>query len=131
MLYTITYTSESVREFSAEEFRDMLDGFRAKNRRLGITGLLVYRAKSFCQILEGEEVRVMGLYEEIQRDTRHKDVFLVEQRPINERIFKDWSLMCRSVDGGEKFSLKTASPLDIEAIVQADSPGAVPEIRSA
>ena len=82
----------------------MLHFFRKKNRSLGITGLLLYRARSFCQFLEGEEAVVTALFEQIKSDNRHRYVTLVYQEPIESRSFSDWSMKFEVLEGNEKFT---------------------------
>lgn len=100
----LCYVSEPVREFSREELDTMLHHFRKNNRKLGITGLLLYRARSFCQFLEGEEAVVTALFEQIKSDNRHRDVALVYQEPIESRSFSDWSMKFEVLEGNEKFT---------------------------
>ena len=100
----LCYVSEPVGEFSREELDTMLHFFRKKNRSLGITGLLLYRARSFCQFLEGEEAVVTALFEKIRSDNRHRDVALVYQEPIESRSFSDWSMKFEVLEGNEKFT---------------------------
>jgi len=100
----LCYVSEPVREFSREELDTMLHHFRKNNRKLGITGLLLYRARSFCQLLEGEEAVVTALFEQIKSDNRHRYVTVVYQEPIESRSFSDWSMKFEVLEGNEKFT---------------------------
>ena len=100
----LCYVSEPVREFSREELDTMLHHFRKNNRKLGITGLLLYRARSFCQLLEGEEAVVTALFEQIKSDNRHRYVTLVYQEPIESRSFSGWSMKFEVLEGNEKFT---------------------------
>ncbi len=64
----------------------------AKNRRLDITGCLWFGSERFAQVLEGAPDAVGSLYDEIERDARHRDVRLVWRGPIAERSFHRWGM---------------------------------------
>ena len=70
----------------------MLAGFREKNLRRKVTGLLLYKQGSFMQALEGEEDTVRGLYGRICGDPRHHDVSTLAEIGVAERQFPDWSM---------------------------------------
>ena len=53
--------------------------------------MLLFKEDNFMQILEGEEVEVMKLYETISKDPRHQRVSLVDKGEIDRRQFGDWS----------------------------------------
>ena len=78
----------------------MLQRWRTKNARLGITGLLIYRDGAFIQSLEGEEPTVRELYARIQADGRHFQVCTLQAIPMAERQFPDWSMGFKNLDGG-------------------------------
>ncbi|MFZ9322748.1 MAG: BLUF domain-containing protein [Hylemonella sp.] len=106
----LCYVSDPVGEFTREELDTMLHFFRKKNRSLGITGLLLYRARSFCQFLEGEEAVVTALFNQIRSDNRHRNVALVYQEPIESRSFSGWSMKFEVLEGNEKFKLSNVWP---------------------
>ena len=49
------------------------------------------------QALEGEKENVKCTYERIQKDPRHKDIFLLRERDVEWRFFGDWSMGFKSV----------------------------------
>jgi len=106
----LCYVSNPVRKFTREELDTMLNQFRKKNLSLGITGLLLYRARSFCQFLEGEEAVVTALFNQIRLDNRHANVALVYQEPIESRSFSGWSMKFEVLEGNEKFKLSNVWP---------------------
>ena len=118
MLYKIAYRSIAVREFSREELEAMLVDFRVKNQRLGITGLLLYRANSFIQFLEGEELKVMALFGQIRTDERHENVHLFLHKPIETRVFPDWWMRFRWLDGEDEFNMSDLTPQNIQQLVR-------------
>lgn len=62
------------------------------NRRLAVTGGLVYLDRVFMQYLEGPAEAVDALFGRIQVDARHHDVKLLERRLVPRRMFCDWSM---------------------------------------
>ncbi|MEW9918108.1 BLUF domain-containing protein [Marimonas sp. MJW-29] len=64
----------------------------AKNADLGITGALAYNGRNFCQLLEGDEEKVMALLEEIEADPRHSGFKVLDKKEVASRAFPDWSI---------------------------------------
>ncbi|KAB8143522.1 BLUF domain-containing protein [Chloroflexia bacterium SDU3-3] len=83
----IIYVSSAARPFSQPELEALLDSSRRNNQARGITGLLLYRAGSFMQILEGEERTVRAVYATICRDPRHTHIVQLDDSPIDQRSF--------------------------------------------
>lgn len=65
----------------------------ADNRRNGVTGALIYDDRWFAQILEGAEPALSATFERILRDPRHRDISLVEMRPIARRCLADFAMI--------------------------------------
>jgi hypothetical protein len=65
------------------------------NRRLGVTGVLLYAHGGFMQVLEGEAATVAALFEHIQQDKRHCRITVLLDQPIAQRSFGDWAMVCR------------------------------------
>src|SRR6516165_1512197 len=100
-MFHIAYVSSAVKEFTNQELLDLLKKSRAKNQRLGITGILAYLGGNFMQVLEGDEQSVRHLYETIYEDSRHKDIFILFEEFIPEREFPNWSMAFRYIDAEE------------------------------
>ncbi|HUN47576.1 MAG TPA: BLUF domain-containing protein [Stellaceae bacterium] len=98
MLHTLVYVSCATRLWSAGVLGEILQQSRRKNPRLGITGLLLYVDGNFMQALEGEEKAVLGLYEEIRRDPRHKNVTTIISTPCERRAFPQWAMAFREAE---------------------------------
>ncbi len=91
-LINLVYGSSTTTPFSDEELLALLAKSREKNRRLGVTGLLLYRERNFLQVLEGEEQAVWEIYNKIVEDPRHSSILLYGVRPVTERLFGDWEM---------------------------------------
>lgn len=68
------------------------DEAAARNRRLGITGLLGASPQRFFQVLEGEVEAVRRLYAAIARDSRHRDCRVLLEEPPAFRLWPAWGM---------------------------------------
>lgn len=80
---------------------DILNVARTNNASLDITGVLVRKRDIFFQILEGEESAVRSLIEKIEKDSRHYEVDIIDERNVEERSFSDWSMGFASLEDNE------------------------------
>lgn len=128
LVYELIYSSVASTSFSDTDLLSLLDQARANNRRLGVTGMLIYDGGEFLQLLEGDKDRVEGLYDHISRDSRHRSLQLFYTGEVSERSFDDWSMgfkmlgfddKCKLMPGFEpmfdKFSIRNLSRGDISA----------------
>ena len=83
---------------STEDLLFLLEQSREKNRRIGITGILLYKDGNIMQMIEGEKQVVLELFETIKKDRRHKDVFQVIAGDIQQRNFENWSMGFLNMD---------------------------------
>ena len=86
------YASAAVVPPDGATLREMLDASRAKNRRLDISGMLLYADGSFFQVIEGPRSAVSELFATIARDPRHRLVTRIIDEPIARRSFADCSM---------------------------------------
>ena len=91
-IYTLIYSSTAIRPFSTYELEALLKAARTKNKRLDVTGLLVYADDTFFQVLEGSERVIKKLYAQILIDRRHFNVTKLAGYTFNERRYQDWTM---------------------------------------
>jgi len=91
-LYCLSYVSTQRVPLGHDELLAMLEMARRNNEMQGITGLLLHRAGSFFQILEGAQDVVLRMFEKIRADSRHERVEVVSEGAISERQFSDWKM---------------------------------------
>lgn len=78
--------------FSETEIAGLLLRARAKNGRLGISGLLLHDNGSFLQVLEGDAEVLHSLFATIALDRRHTRVVKLLNRPVHHRRFAEWQM---------------------------------------
>jgi hypothetical protein len=103
-MYYLIYVSSARPSFDLAQIEQMLIQARAKNRRLGITGLLVHRSGNFMQYIEGDTATVKGLYATIVADTRHRGCVVLAEGEMRERQFADWDMNFRQAFGQPLFT---------------------------
>ena len=91
-LATLCYQSRAPKQPSAEEMDDLLADARERNKRFGVTGMLVHEGDRFFQWLEGPSESLDVLWTSISHDTRHQDVELLGEGVTPARLFSDWDL---------------------------------------
>jgi hypothetical protein len=91
-LQQLIYTSSAAKDFSETHLSFLLLSARKNNQAAGVTGILLYDAGSFLQVLEGEGATIEALYRRIGRDPRHVRVSRLLARDIVAREFGEWSM---------------------------------------
>jgi len=97
-MFYLIYVSSAVKLMTDEELIALLEQSREKNLGLGITGMLLYKSGNFMQMLEGERDTVLGLYETIRHDDRHRNVINIIGDDIKHRNFEHWSMGFYNMD---------------------------------
>ncbi len=82
---------------------------KRNNERLGITGVLVYDAGVFIQVLEGPNDAITHMMTRILSDERADNVAVLFYRLVDERELGHWSMLALRLDhsGVGPFSLET------------------------
>ncbi|WP_374672983.1 BLUF domain-containing protein [Ideonella sp.] len=95
------YASVSARHWRDDELKALLVAARAKNRRLGVTGMLLHADGCFFQVLEGPAAGVDAVYADIEADPRHEQVTLIVRESIPHRAFDRWTMGLASASAEE------------------------------
>ena len=107
-MHVLLYRSRARPGLLAHELNDIIDVAETNNRRLDVTGLLLYgelpavpsAPGEFVQWLEGPTEAVEGLFETISNDDRHFDVEVLTRGAAADvlegrgpgRLFPSWSM---------------------------------------
>lgn len=100
-LIHLIYASAAVENFKGPSLSAMLQASRAANAKRAVSGMLLYSAGSFFQVLEGEESTLEALYERIAVDPRHDRVTRIIAEPIAQRSFDQWTMGFAELDPAE------------------------------
>lgn len=63
------------------------------NAQTEISGALAYNGRNFCQVLEGPDEQVSALMQRIEADNRHSGIKILDEKPITNRYFADWTMV--------------------------------------
>ncbi|MEV7691891.1 BLUF domain-containing protein [Microbacterium sp. NPDC089189] len=91
-LLSIVYASQATEPFDDARLAALLAQSRASNAEHGLTGMLLYRAGRFVQVLEGPEQTVRRLVDVIRADPRHTGMRILVEENVREREFGDWTM---------------------------------------
>lgn len=98
MLSHLVYVSVRKDNCTEEEIDKILKACERNNDKLDITGVLLYSDTHFVQYLEGDYKEIMGLYDKIKGDNRHKNVVLITTGNIKERTFPSWEMGAKKIN---------------------------------
>ncbi len=98
MLSYLVYVSQRNSTCTQEEIDKILEACERNNNHTDATGVLLYSETKFIQYLEGDYKNIIGLYDKIKKDPRHKNVVMVQMGQTEKRLFPSWQM------GSKKFS---------------------------
>ena len=96
-LKRVIYVSEKT-DSSDASLAQIIDSSTKNNPETGVTGCLLSGSNSFLQLLEGPRQTIDRLYLTINADSRHKNVVLLTDEDIDERLFASWSMKLAPFD---------------------------------
>ena len=96
-LKRVIYVSEKT-DSSDASLAQIIDSSTKNNLETGVTGCLLSGSNSFLQLLEGPRQTIDRLYVTINADSRHKNVVMLTDEDIDERLFASWSLKLAPFD---------------------------------
>lgn len=98
-MFCLVYKSKASRNLSFKEIEELLEKARLYNSANNISGCLLYYEGEFIQYIEGNQVKVLKLFDKISMDNRHTKVQLISHGLIEKREFKNWSMAFKNVRG--------------------------------
>ena len=115
MTQRITYVSRFAKPMDTHQLEALGEAAAARNRELGITGILMASGGMFYQILEGPKEAVAEIYSAIANDPRHTDLVLLRsEEDVSARLFPEWSMKTVNLDAASHVRL-----LPLKALVKA------------
>lgn len=91
-LQRIIYSSTAAQDTTYETVLTILTHAITANKTFNITGMLVFNGKYFLQYMEGETEPLNTLFNNITLDNRHHSITLIDQSPIEQRVFSAWNM---------------------------------------
>jgi serine/threonine protein kinase len=89
-IHQLAYESHPTDALTKEQLKDILNKSQYKNIRLNLSGLLIFHAGKFLQLLEGGKKEVDELFDAIRRDPRHTDIKVVLESDCQFRSMPSW-----------------------------------------
>ena len=96
-LKRVIYVSEKT-DSSDASLAQIIVSSTKNNPETGVTGCLLSGSNSFLQLLEGPRQTIDRLYVTISADSRHKNVVMLTDEDIDERLFASWSMKLAPFD---------------------------------
>jgi hypothetical protein len=91
-LHRLIYISRVARQVRFGDADEIARGSAERNRRAGLTGLLLYTPSHFIQVLEGEPGAIASTYFRISKDSRHTHLRVIDDREVDGREFGPWAM---------------------------------------
>ncbi len=101
MITYYVYISRQKKSFSNEDLDLLLLNARTYNATKNITGILFYFDGIFIQHIEGNSIDVVGLFEKINKDSRHDDIQVLKSGTVPERRYLDWKMLFKNIEPEE------------------------------
>lgn len=104
-MISLTYLSTATDPYDDSALSELLSTSRTNNHAADLTGMLLYAGGHFIQTLEGPEDVVDATFARIERDPKHRDVFIALREEVPSRTFPDWSMGFESLSPEEATAL--------------------------
>jgi hypothetical protein len=92
MLERLIYRSIASQPMGNLHLCNLLASARRANAQRQVTGHLAYQNGTFLQCLEGPVQAIAQLWDNLQADTRHHSLNIVDRHDIGSRRFHEWSM---------------------------------------
>lgn len=102
MYYSIIYQSKAQPNFTPMDIELMLMKAKRKNKRIKVTGCIVYANNKFIQLIQGPKDAITDLYASIKADKRHFKVTTLLKQSSDTKIWSDWSMAMLDFSGNAK-----------------------------
>ena len=77
---------------SLQPLAELLGEAQRNNARDGLTGALAVHGGRFLQVIEGDPGSLDLLQRRLGRDRRHREIDVLDRRPIDRRAFDGWTM---------------------------------------
>lgn len=124
----LVYISKATEPFTSDSLKTLTDLASSNNKKLNITGCMLYASGYFLQLLEGNSKSVDALYRKIEEDSRHKGTKILIENEVDgdKRIYDKWFMTSFNVDTKADFPAELKQ--NIQAIIN-DTDSTIPVHR--
>ncbi len=120
MLERLIYVSTAEPGLTLPDVRDIVARALMNNRRVDVTGMLLFMRPEIVQVLEGRNEVLDRLLAAISADRRHAGLRLIDRRAVNTRRFDRWSMGLIVTDAmTQAVQQMKAGELSVEAVMDA------------
>lgn len=92
----LTYQSTATKIPDATELQSLARQARARNRSVGVTGMLLFEEGRFLQTLEGPPEGLEAIWSSVARDQRHSEIEVLSKHMAPARLFTGWDMFLSS-----------------------------------
>ncbi len=94
----LLYTSRATEPLTPADLHTLSSQSAKRNHSVSVTGMLLYSAGCFIQLLEGREPTLDALMKRIALDARHTDVRVLLHERAPRRLFPRWYMGVLNLD---------------------------------
>ena len=96
----LVYISKATEPFTSDSLKALTELASSNNKKLNITGCMLYASGYFLQLLEGNSHSVDTLYGKIEKDSRHKGsrILIEKELESDRRLYDRWFMTSFNVD---------------------------------
>ena len=121
-LFRLAYISKNnftgTLEEQKENVQSILDVAQRNNKKIDVTGALLWSGDYFCQVIEGENETLEDLFETIQMDSRHSEITVLNFEPIDRRSFSEWAMAMAGNEPTMRFDMEGIRASKDEILMQ-------------
>jgi hypothetical protein len=108
-IFQLIYASTPRYGLTSTDAENIAISARDKNRKSGVTGVLLISSTAILQVLEGEKSAVCTIYQLITKSRRHMNCDVLFTRHCAARSFPKWSMGYRSVENAADLRQKIST----------------------
>ena len=105
MLHHLIYVSRAQKLMKPSDNLSLLAASKEYNSTHQISGVLVYKSKTFVQLIEGPRREVQNLYRKIRKDNRHTEIQTLLNEPTYNRYYPEPGLEFHALDNTPQSAL--------------------------
>lgn len=101
----LVYISKATEPFTSASLTALTEVASSNNKKLNVTGCMLYASGYFLQLLEGNNSSVDTLYQKIEKDSRHKGTRILIEKELEDdrRLYDRWFMTSFNVDTQANF----------------------------